>query len=198
MLRKHTNDDASAVDVVGKHAEKGPISCPQIGCQNSSGTHPYSKGCVVYEIFGGYSGDYLTSTPCKCCDGKGFLYEDETAYSKYCNYHGVRDIRTGYPSPLPMSKDVYNSIALKEREIKEEKKSEGCYIATAVYGDYCAPEVLILRKVRDEVLIKSLSGRFFISTYYRVSPSLLRMFGANTLFLNMSKKIVDLLCKYLK
>jgi ankyrin repeat protein len=50
--------------------------------------------------------------------------------------------------------------------------SGGCYIATAVYGAYDAPEVLVLRKYRDEVLSKSLAGRIFISAYYMISPAL--------------------------
>jgi DNA-directed RNA polymerase subunit RPC12/RpoP len=49
-------------------------------------------------------------------------------------------------------------------------KSGGCYIATAVYGSYEAPEVMVLRKFRDEVLTKSLLGRVFIKTYYVLSP----------------------------
>ena len=46
----------------------------------------------------------------------------------------------------------------------------GCFIATAVYGDSEAPEVLVLRRFRDEVLMKFLLGRGFIAAYYRLSP----------------------------
>lgn len=46
----------------------------------------------------------------------------------------------------------------------------GCYIATAVYGDYNAPEVKILRRFRDEVLFKFMAGRLFIKLYYALSP----------------------------
>lgn len=49
-------------------------------------------------------------------------------------------------------------------------QSEGCYIATAVYGSYDAPEVKILRRFRDEVLKQSVAGRLFIKIYYRFSP----------------------------
>ena len=45
-----------------------------------------------------------------------------------------------------------------------------CYIATAVYGSYEAPEVLLLRKFRDTVLKKYAIGKIFISFYYFVSP----------------------------
>lgn len=49
-------------------------------------------------------------------------------------------------------------------------KKEGCYIATAVYGSYDAPEVITLRRFRDETLRNSAFGRWFIRTYYRLSP----------------------------
>jgi hypothetical protein len=45
-----------------------------------------------------------------------------------------------------------------------------CYIATAVYGSYDAPEVLCLRRFRDEILSPSIFGRLFITLYYRFSP----------------------------
>lgn len=46
----------------------------------------------------------------------------------------------------------------------------GCYIATAVYGDYNSYEVLKLREFRDNVLAKNVFGRAFIEFYYSVSP----------------------------
>ncbi|MEW6469151.1 MAG: CFI-box-CTERM domain-containing protein [Bacteroidota bacterium] len=50
--------------------------------------------------------------------------------------------------------------------------SSGCYIATMVYGSYDAPEVMVLRKFRDERLSRSAAGRAFIKYYYRYSPAL--------------------------
>ena len=40
------------------------------------------------------------------------------------------------------------------------------------YGDYNHPQVMELRKFRDEVLSKSFLGRNFIKIYYRFSPLL--------------------------
>lgn len=51
-------------------------------------------------------------------------------------------------------------------------KKEGCYIATAVYGSYDAPEVRVLRRFRDEKLKKTVLGRAFVRAYYRLSPPL--------------------------
>ncbi len=55
------------------------------------------------------------------------------------------------------------------------KKTEGCFIATACYGDYDAAEVLVLRRYRDDVLQQTKTGRLLISLYYHISPSLARL-----------------------
>jgi len=52
--------------------------------------------------------------------------------------------------------------------------SSGCYIATMAYGDYNHPQVMELRSYRDEVLSRSNLGRWFIRTYYRYSPRLVK------------------------
>lgn len=51
-----------------------------------------------------------------------------------------------------------------------KKSSEGCYIATMVYGDYDHPKVMVLRQYRDEYLLKSFWGRCFVRVYYFLSP----------------------------
>ena len=54
-------------------------------------------------------------------------------------------------------------------------KSEGCYIATMVYGDYNHPQVMVLRRYRDEYLLKSFCGRCFVKIYYYLSPKVVRI-----------------------
>lgn len=50
------------------------------------------------------------------------------------------------------------------------KKTEGCFVATACYGDYDAREVLVLRRYRDNVLQQTKTGRLLVRLYYYVSP----------------------------
>lgn len=49
-------------------------------------------------------------------------------------------------------------------------KKSGCFIATACYGSYHTPEVIILKRFRDNVLSFSMIGNLFIKVYYFFSP----------------------------
>jgi hypothetical protein len=48
-------------------------------------------------------------------------------------------------------------------------KSGACFIATTAYGDRNHPDVVLLRKFRDEVLTRSSVGRSFIDWYWRAA-----------------------------
>jgi len=75
---------------------------------------------------------------------------------------------------VKFSKTAITEIQLDSIEkIQEEiinKSKEGCFIATACYGDYGSEEVLILRQFRDEKLLKTFLGKAFVQFYYSVSP----------------------------
>ena len=49
---------------------------------------------------------------------------------------------------------------------------EGCFIATAAFGYYSAPQVQWLRDFRDQHLKRYPLGRLFVDAYYSLSPAL--------------------------
>jgi len=55
-----------------------------------------------------------------------------------------------------------------------------CFVATAAYGSYLAPQVASLRQFRDQVLMKYRLGRRFVAWYYRVSPKLAATISGST------------------
>ena len=54
----------------------------------------------------------------------------------------------------------------------EDKSSGSCFVATAVYGSADHPDVVSLRRIRDEVLVRSVVGRGFVRLYWAVGPRL--------------------------
>jgi hypothetical protein len=79
---------------------------------------------------------------------------------RFSEFYKVAPIRSNYES--------------SKKSKWSRKTIAGCYIATAVYGDYDAPQVLKLRRFRDNTLLKSRLGRVFVDVYYRLSPALAR------------------------
>jgi len=90
-------------------------------------------------------------------------------------------------------------LLLSDDEDGGGNTTEGCYIATAIYGDYSASEVLVLRKFRDEVLSKSQLGRLIVKLYYSLSPPIATWLESKTGFNRVIKvaldKIVELIDK---
>jgi tetratricopeptide (TPR) repeat protein len=116
--------------------------------------------------------DYLPNPPSLLLLNLGELYESkgETANARAIFMKVLESAKNpvdGFDS------EVRRSIESRIQQTKsQEKKKSGCFIATAVYGNENAPEVEALRRLRDQLLIRSRMGRAFIIFYYLVSPSI--------------------------
>jgi parallel beta-helix repeat protein len=51
-----------------------------------------------------------------------------------------------------------------------QNSRRGCFIATAAYGSYFAPEVRALREFRDQYLLTNRAGSAFVRWYYEYGP----------------------------
>lgn len=71
-----------------------------------------------------------------------------------------------------LSNHWVSEIPQSQIEEIQNKYKEGCFIATACYGDYNHPKVITLRQFRDNVLSNTIYGRRLISFYYKYSPKL--------------------------
>lgn len=76
--------------------------------------------------------------------------------------------------------------------------SGGCYIATMAYGNYDHPQVMELRKFRDDFLSKTVVGRSFIKFYYAYSPKLVRKLKHKKQINAIIRTFLDMSIKILK
>ena len=107
---------------------------------------------------------------------------------------------------------IYEAVGLEEEEIIESEFGEcgkgtdlvdgmcvivdgsnggGCLIATATYGSEMAPQVQLLREIRDNQLMSTSSGSSFMTgfnqLYYSFSPTIADMERENPLFKEVIK-----------
>ncbi|WP_425421755.1 CFI-box-CTERM domain-containing protein [Phaeodactylibacter xiamenensis] len=74
----------------------------------------------------------------------------------------------------------------------------GCYIATMAYGSYDHPQVLVLRRFRDEVLNSSAPGRAFIRCYYWLSPKLVKHLKGYQKVNSLIRKVLNQFIKHIE
>lgn len=106
---------------------------------------------------------------------------------KYLNYWEVARKPTSSPTSSSSSTTSTSNSG-----------SSGCYIATMAYGDYDHPQVIELRKFRDEFLNKSTFGRGFIRFYYKYSPLLVERLKDKQKTNNIIRTLLDQFIKIIK
>jgi hypothetical protein len=90
--------------------------------------------------------------------------------------------------------EILNQAAENEifQQISQPSEKKRCYIASMVFGED-APQVLVLRKFRDNVLRRYLLGRIFIRLYERYSPLFVARFKNSELANRMAAMVLNAL-----
>jgi hypothetical protein len=68
------------------------------------------------------------------------------------------------------NEETYFEARQMKDALENPPKKSGCFIATAAYGSPLAPEVMVFRWYRDEILLRSKIGIEFVKFYYLFSP----------------------------
>ena len=102
------------------------------------------------------------------------------------SYANTAKYSAEYAKKLAENADTF---ALKAQDIAENKSKNpkgGCLIATAAYGTELAPQVQLLREIRDNTIMSTVSGASFMTgfntLYYSFSPTIADWERENSLF----------------
>ena len=125
------------------------------------------------------------------CKSAGFTEEAKDCFKISLSYAEMADADANEISAIQQQLASVDPTYQIPQIKTQSSSSGGCYVATAVYGSYNCPQVWTLRRYRDYTLAQTWYGRAFISTYYAVSPTLVKWFGHKDWFRNMWKPTLD-------
>ena len=144
---------------------------------------------------GNYPGEIDTSKPAYIVDNKidptnNLVYGTWTLKVCAPEYGAcVQELFT-IDEPTDLSDDKSTNTEVVSNE-KSSEEGGGCLIATATYGSELAPQVQMLREIRDNQLMNTESGSAFMSgfneAYYSFSPYIADMERENPMFKEIVK-----------
>lgn len=130
----------------------------------------YSSLATVGPNTEAYDDAAVNSGVTYCYRVKAFNAAGESGYTnEVCSMPNA----ASSPSPSPTtstSTSVSSGSAEPAVAAAATGGSGGCFIATAAFGSPMAPQVQLLREIRDKYLLASLPGRFAVHAYYATSP----------------------------
>ncbi len=133
---------------------------------------------VTYPIFGGDTNTWLTANPIFQFSNYGMGSDTITGFTNASSdSDSAHNYEVGFyieNNAGLMSASPATFTSIKARGITGLLTESQCFIATATYHDGRAAPVMMLRKFRDEILLKSEWGKKFVETYYHYSPDLAR------------------------
>ncbi|GAI25113.1 unnamed protein product, partial [marine sediment metagenome] len=80
---------------------------------------------------------------------------------------------------------------IKRQSYVQENRQSRCFVATVIYMDIDALEVIKLRCWRDTRLNKSLCGSIIIKVYYLLGPYYARIISTQPILKKVTKNILD-------
>ncbi len=180
-------DFPETVDDLSSFSSRGPTrdgrKKPWLAAPGNAILTPDNRGETTYSYGGGTSfsaphvagtvalmlGADPTLTPAKVLDTFRFsarvpggvsVWDEGWGWGKVDAYGAVERVASEIPPPPPPTPEGLGG------------DDDFCFIATAAFHDIDAPQVRILREMRDRFLLKSAWGREFVRIYYRLSPPL--------------------------
>ncbi len=151
----------------------------------------HKTGTSYPNFFGGYSHydekGHKTGQSYKNLIG-GYNHYDEKGHKTGSTQPNLLGGYNHYDSKFSKKGDSYKNPT---GGYTTRSSSQGCYIATCVYGSYDCPEVWVLRRFRDEFLRKRFLGRMFIKVYYQISPWVVQRAGGCSWFRRAWRKVLD-------
>lgn len=106
--------------------------------------------------------------------------------------HASAEIAEEYKKIIAEKEQFVEAVKNGTFDTKNAAGKSGCYIATAVYGSYNCPQVMFLRKYRDDYLATFKLGRLFIQCYYAISPHLVHILRKNNVLNRFVRNKLDI------
>ena len=131
-------------------------------------------------------------------DFEKFTFSKDQTGPTVIKFENIRNTGQETEFALVVVEETVGKEVVEEAVVEEvvatqesEEKGGGCLIATAAYGSEMAPQVQLLREIRDNQLMNTESGSAFMGTfndiYYTFSPTIADMERENPMFKEIVK-----------
>ena len=149
---------------------------------------------IDYRITIAESGKTLFQTPNLVHTSEGIINGFKFEFPQDGLYNIQIDIEGILFTPIPKESvtfDILVGEAAAQPSVPSDEEGGGCLIATAAYGSELAPQVQMLREIRDNQLMNTESGSAFMTTfnelYYSFSPTIADMERESPVFKEIVK-----------